>query len=233
MSDDLFVRVYDWMFDILKGNDLVVFALIFSLGEITGQKYISDRTRIPVSNVSRSVRRLEKMGLISVESPSRIKPSILRVDEMRIHNLRIHKSSSPDLTNRQLGICQNVNSGYDESSSPFIYNTNSYTNSYTNNNTNKGNRLDVDTLFDDFSLSPDDNLRDSILAFIEHRKKIKKPMTQRALKLNFKEAFKLADGDTQTMTRIFDQSVSRGWAGVFALKEGGNNDRTDDKDFFK
>lgn len=48
--------------------------------------------------------------------------------------------------------------------------------------------------------------------------KIKKPMTDRARKLMLTELEKLAS-DRETQIAILNQSVSRSWAGVFALKD--------------
>jgi hypothetical protein len=61
-------------------------------------------------------------------------------------------------------------------------------------------------------------VNEAILSFIEFRKGIKSPMTDHAIDLLIKELNKLSS-DGQTQIAILNQSIMRGWKGVFALKE--------------
>jgi hypothetical protein len=61
-------------------------------------------------------------------------------------------------------------------------------------------------------------LNEAILSFIEFRKGIKSPMTEKAIDLMIKELNKLS-ANTETQIAIINQSIMRGWKGVFALKE--------------
>lgn len=54
--------------------------------------------------------------------------------------------------------------------------------------------------------------------FAEMRKKIRKPLTDRALALTLSELEKLAPGDDDKKIAILNQSIQRGWQGVFPLK---------------
>lgn len=68
-----------------------------------------------------------------------------------------------------------------------------------------------------------------------HRKKIKAPLTERALDLALKKLEELAPGDTPTKVEIINQSIMNGWKGLFALKGRAPNDhhgitREDDLD---
>lgn len=54
--------------------------------------------------------------------------------------------------------------------------------------------------------------------FKDFRKKIKSPMTDRAVKLLLTELEKLTSDD-ETKIAIINQSIMRGWKGVFPLKE--------------
>lgn len=61
------------------------------------------------------------------------------------------------------------------------------------------------------------------LDFIEMRKKIKKPLTERALQLIIGKVEKLSS-DTETQIAIINQSVEHCWQSVYPLREeGGNN----------
>lgn len=68
---------------------------------------------------------------------------------------------------------------------------------------------------------PDDDLLNAAFAdFVEMRKKIKKPLaTERAVDLAIKEVNKLSGGDSVKAIAIINQSILRGWQGLFPLKE--------------
>lgn len=66
-----------------------------------------------------------------------------------------------------------------------------------------------------------DRMRGAVQAFSEHRKGMKAPLTEQALKLTLSKLEQLAPGDEATQVAILEQSVQRGWKGVFALKEEG------------
>ena len=55
--------------------------------------------------------------------------------------------------------------------------------------------------------------------FEEMRKKMRKPLTDRALALTLSELEKLAPGDDEKKIAILNQSIQRGWQGVFPLKD--------------
>ena len=55
--------------------------------------------------------------------------------------------------------------------------------------------------------------------FAKMRKTMRKPLTQKARELTIRELEKLAPGDEQTQVAILNQSIQRGWQGVFPLKE--------------
>lgn len=55
--------------------------------------------------------------------------------------------------------------------------------------------------------------------YIESRKKLRKPMTDRAMELMLKKLNKLSDGDIGKSIAILEQSVMNGWVGIFPLKE--------------
>lgn len=60
---------------------------------------------------------------------------------------------------------------------------------------------------------------EALAGFEEMRKKIKKPLTQRAKALILKKLNSLAPNDEDTQIEILDQSTLNGWQGVFELKD--------------
>jgi DNA replication protein DnaD len=65
--------------------------------------------------------------------------------------------------------------------------------------------------------------------FKEYRKKMGKPMTERAVELLHSKLTKLAGNDEALKVAILEQSIFHGWQGVFALKEQQN--KSDDLGF--
>lgn len=64
----------------------------------------------------------------------------------------------------------------------------------------------------------DETLNQVFLDYIDCRKKMKKPMTDRAIELAMKELEKLAGNDNDLAIQILEQSIFRGWQGLFPLK---------------
>ena len=62
-----------------------------------------------------------------------------------------------------------------------------------------------------------ENLRNTILAFKDMRKTIKKPLTDHALKLLLNKLDKLEDSDSGKIA-VLEQSIMNSWQGVFELK---------------
>lgn len=61
-------------------------------------------------------------------------------------------------------------------------------------------------------------LRDALAAFVEMRRKIRAPMTDRAISLLFKNLDNLTRNDEEKVA-ILDQSIANSWRGIFPLKE--------------
>lgn len=61
-------------------------------------------------------------------------------------------------------------------------------------------------------------LREALVEFVKFRKLIKKPMTNKALELIIAKLNKLGQSDMERVA-ILNQSIERGWAGVFSLKD--------------
>lgn len=67
------------------------------------------------------------------------------------------------------------------------------------------------------SLSPE--LRETFTDFIKMRKTIKAPLTEKALDLAIKKAFKLGKGDPEKIKAVVEQSILNSWKGLFELRE--------------
>jgi len=88
--------------------------------------------------------------------------------------------------------------------------------------TNKNDKKDKNdknirnNIISDFT--QDENLKQAIEDFIQMRKTIKKPLTDRALKIILNKLTSLSS-DTNIQIKILEQSIMNSWQGVFPLKE--------------
>lgn len=71
---------------------------------------------------------------------------------------------------------------------------------------------------DTFTYVPDELLNQSIHEFLEFRKKIKSPMTEKAILLLISNLEKLTP-DNDERIEILNQSIMNGWKGIFPLKQ--------------
>ena len=65
----------------------------------------------------------------------------------------------------------------------------------------------------------DDLLNQTFTDYVEMRKKLKSPMTERAIQLAMSNLEKLSGGDNDTAVQILEQSIMNSWKGLFALKD--------------
>lgn len=83
--------------------------------------------------------------------------------------------------------------------------------------TNKNVKNDKNVKEDIYSAIPVE-LHEPVKRFLEHRKKIKKAMSEHAVELMVKKLADLSKGDIKTSIQILEQSILNGWSGVFPLK---------------
>lgn len=72
-----------------------------------------------------------------------------------------------------------------------------------------------------------ENLITAIKDFAKFRKAIKAPLTDRALQLCLNKLDKLADKDDMKIA-ILEQSIERGWKGLFPLKDNPQQEENTD-----
>lgn len=75
-------------------------------------------------------------------------------------------------------------------------------------------------IFETYTSNTD--LAETLESFLEFRKKIKKPMTDRAITLLLNKLDELASDENEKIA-ILEQSILNGWQGVFELKGGERN----------
>ena len=68
----------------------------------------------------------------------------------------------------------------------------------------------------------DEDINKAFLDYMDMRKKIKAPMTDRAIELAIKNLNKLSGGDKEKSIAILNQSIMNSWKGLFDLKDKKN-----------
>ena len=91
-------------------------------------------------------------------------------------------------------------------------NVNDNVNDNVNVNVNVKNKKAAEVVAD----APD-IMQEALKAFIEHRKALKKPMTAYAMTLTIKKALELGGGDPAVAVKVINQSIAKGWLGLFPL----------------
>ena len=90
------------------------------------------------------------------------------------------------------------------------------TNTETTTDIKERKKENYDSLIEAYTQNKD--LREILLEFIKMRKLIKKPLTDKALKLIMSKLDKLAQTDTAKI-HILEQSIESCWQGIYPLKE--------------
>lgn len=75
-------------------------------------------------------------------------------------------------------------------------------------------------------------LRQAVDEFKAMRSRMRKPMTELAVKLLLERLDKLAQGDEKKMVAMLMQSIENGWTGVYELKQDRPVDRSKKRDAF-
>lgn len=90
-----------------------------------------------------------------------------------------------------------------------------------NNNTVQYSTVNSTVQYSTVNNSTDNNtvLESALTDFVEHRKAMKRPLTDKGVDLIRQDLEKLAPGDVEKQVAILNQSIKRGWQGVFPLKE--------------
>jgi hypothetical protein len=89
-----------------------------------------------------------------------------------------------------------------------------------NNTNNKVKKVNKDNKKDIYTYSENPSLENALKEFVEFRKKLKKPMTDRAITMLINKLNKMTD-NIDTQIKIIEQSIYKGWTDIYSLKEDG------------
>lgn len=89
----------------------------------------------------------------------------------------------------------------------------------TNRNTDRNSYRNTNNKREAVYYPNDERLNLAFTDYVEMRKQIKKPMTEKAIDLAMKKLEELSKGDNDIAVQVLDQSVLNSWQGLFPLKE--------------
>ena len=209
-----------WLFDKDIKNELPLLIYISSLSNKEGFCYatnghFAEKFQEDTATISRKIKKLEAKKYIEVVYKK-------RGFEIVARELRLTKMSFDHLQKCQWSIDKNVNGSNDE-------NVKENNISINNINIKKERKKEAKTYADVLSVfSLSERLTKTIMDFIQMRKFIKKPMTNRGLELMIGKLQKMST-DEETQIKILEQSIMNNWQGVFELKEEVHQEANDER----
>lgn len=177
---------------------------------------LEEKTFLSAHQQREALKRLEDQGWIETEKKGMPARRFIRLKEEKIIE---------SLNDQSLKI---LTTSGQKTERPVVKNFNG-NNNISNNNIKEDysiksiqpslhNKTIIEDLLDSIPEITTPELKEAFLGFIEMRRTIKAPVTNRGLKIIAKETAKLGGNDPETMIRIIDQSISHNWKGVFPLK---------------
>lgn len=208
MQDDNFIVIFGWMTNELglSGNELNIFALIYGFsqdGESWFQgnrRYIAETLNITRPTVDKALNSLQEKGLIIKQSYTYndITANRYKVSLQGVKNLyRGCKESLQGVSNFFTGGCKES----------------------LHKNNNKEILNDTSNEKDKRAFFPDEYLDNAFHEYINMRKMLKKPMSDKAIELAKNKLHKLSGGDNDLAIKIIEQSIMGSWLGLYPLKE--------------
>ena len=209
MEKDYYINIQSFMVQDLKlsGNELLTYAIVYGFSQdgesvfLGSSKYVSYALGISRTTAIKALDGLTDKGLI-IKFQEKINDVVFNRYKVSLQAIKNLDSTSTET----------VQGGYTETG-----HSNKDKDINIKNNKKKVSKSET---YDDLieSYTDDDDLRQSLKAFIQMRKLIKKPLTNYALKLILNKLDKMS-ADSKTKTAIVNQSVEHSWQGVFPLKE--------------
>ena len=233
MENTDFLNIQGWMINELnlKGNELIIYALIYGftkdgVSEFRGSRqYMADWTNSSVRSVQNVVNSLVNKGMIEKNNHIN-KYGSLETSGYKAINVPKLSSEKNSLVEKK------VHEGSEKSSSPLEKKVHegSEKSSHNNIDNNISNNIvdikeknikkeSVNSVIAEYTENKD--LQDALHGFVEMRNKARKPLTARAMKLSLNKLNELALDDV-TKIAIVNQSIVHSWSTFYKLQNNNN-----------
>lgn len=206
----------------LKAQEKILYCEITALSNVNkfchaGNGYFSDLYGVDERTIRRWLNNLAKHGYITIEYEKQGEGQKRRIIPSDNAAADVHEMSGPDKNVRTPRTKMSDTPGQ---KCPQEYYKNNNT---RENNTRAGGRASVSDIFRD-AFPGNKRLTEALLAFEESRAAGKHPLTVNAASLACNKLNQLADEAGVRdrygyMVAVLEQSILRGWEGLFALKD--------------
>ena len=222
MENTDFLNIQGWMINELnlKGNELIIYALIYGftkdgVSEFRGSRqYMADWTNSSVRSVQNVVNSLVNKGMIEknnhINKYGSLETSGYKA--INVPKLSSEKSSSP--------LEKKVHEGSEKSSHNNI--DNNISNNIDDIKEKNIKKETVNSIIAEYTENKD--LQDALHDFVDMRTKMRKPLTPRAMKLSLNKLTELALDDV-TKIAIVNQSIMYNWLTFYKLQNNNNGQR--------
>lgn len=220
MNEGYSICLNEWALDKDIKNELGLLLIISSLCAKKGycfasNEYLAKIFQEDVSTISRKLKKLETKKYVEIVYKR-------RGCEIVAREIRLTKMSFDESQNCHSTIDKKIIRTNDENAKDNIISINNI----NINKESKKERKTYDELLKDFSLS--DKLTKTIMDFIQMRKFIKKPLTNRGLELMINKLQKMSSNEEEQI-KILEQSIMNNWQGIFEIKKETKEEQSDDE----
>ena len=179
---------------------------------------VQENTMLSDRRQRAAIKTLQEAGVLHMKLKGLPKKRYFMIDEYRImEELNLSNVQNNTLQNARFGDCKMQDMNLAERQ----------TNNNNHNNNNKENKKEskraalqsFESVIDNYTENMD--LREALRGYVQMRKAIRKPITNRALELAFGKLDDLAHNDFEKIG-IVNQSVMNSWQGLFPLKDNRN-----------
>ena len=229
MENTDYLNIQGWMINELnlKGNELIIYALIYGftkdgVSEFRGSRqYMADWTNSSVRSVQNIVNSLVDKGMIEKNNHINKYGSLetsgykaINVPKLSSENTsllvkKVHEGSEKS----SLPLVKKVHEGSEKSSHNNI--DNNISNNIVDIKEKNSKKETVNSVIAEYTESKD--LQDALHGFVEMRNKVRKPLTARAMKLSLNKLTELALDDV-TKIAIVNQSIMHNWLTFYKLQ---------------
>lgn len=234
MHSSNYCTIFGWMLNELQlsGNELLVYAIIYGFsqdGESRykgGRGYLANTLNISKPTVDKALRSLTDKGYI-------------QRTEVAVNGVQfVEYSADLGVIAFLYGEPRNLPTPCKETCPPPVKKlAHPCKETLSSNNIEKTNIEKIEgkyknsetaILLSVSTIANNEELFNAFMDFVKMRKKMRKPMTERALQLLVNRCFKLSGGDAGRMIKILDRSICKGWQDVYPWEDDSTS-RTGDR----
>lgn len=213
-----YIVIQGWMISDLnlKGNELLVYAIIFGFSQSESQKYtgslqyLADWTNSTTRNMRTCLQSLEAKGLI--------KKTDIYMNNVKFCEYECTQSSP--VGKKVPGGAEESSAGGREQTSP---NNLSLDNQVNNLEQKKERKSDsFDTLIDEYCSNLSEDIREKVRGLLKDWLKVRKAkraaMTDKAIELNLNKLTETASESGMGIAKYLEEVICRGWQAFFPIK---------------